>query len=41
MKKEWLKEVIELMSVFDTNPSIYLQDEQLFYKEDETVRHYI
>ena len=41
MKKEWLKEVIELMSVFDTNPSIYLQDEQLFYKDDETVQHYI
>lgn len=40
MKKEWIKETIELMSCFDTNPSIYLNNTQLFLKEDEHMKQY-
>lgn len=40
MKKEWLKETIDLMSKFETNPSVYKENSQLFYKEDETLKLY-
>lgn len=40
MKKEWLHEIIELMSCFDTNPSIYLNNNQLFLKEDDHMKQY-
>lgn len=38
MKKEWLKETIDLMAPFDTNPSIYKEDMQVFYKEDDLMK---
>ena len=40
MKKEWLKETIELMAPFQTNPSVYRTDSQIFFKEDETLKLY-
>lgn len=40
MKKEWIKETIDLMSKFDTNPSVYREDSQLFLHEDETYWRY-
>lgn len=35
MKKEWIKETVELMKRFDGHPSIYLGDSQLFVYEDD------
>lgn len=35
MKKEWIKETIDLMSIFDPHPSIYRDEAQLFAYEDE------
>lgn len=40
MKKEWLKETIDLMAPFSTNPSVYRKDYQLFLKEDELMKMY-
>lgn len=40
MKKEWIKETIDLMSKFESNPSIYRGNSQLFYKEDEFMQMY-
>ncbi len=40
MKKEWIKETIDLMSRFDTNPSIYLHNQVVFLNNDATSRHY-
>lgn len=40
LKKEWIKETIDLMSHFDTNPSVYRNNSQLFLKDDEMVRLY-
>lgn len=40
MKKEWIKETIDLMKPFKTNPSIYRGEKQLFYKEDELMEMY-
>lgn len=34
MKKEWIKETIDLMSKFESNPSIYVGHQQWFKKED-------
>ena len=40
MKKEYIKETVDLMRPFDSNPSIYLNGGQVFLKEDETMKHY-
>lgn len=40
MKKEWIKETIDLMKPFPSNPSIYKENKQLFFKEDEMFRMY-
>lgn len=40
MKKEWIKETIELMKPFPSNPSIYKEKKQLFFKEDAMFKMY-
>ena len=40
MKKEYIKETVDLMRPFDSNPSIYLNGGQVFLKEVETMKHY-
>ena len=38
MKKEWIKEMIELMKPFDAHPSIYTNNAQIFVFEDDFSR---
>ena len=40
MKKEWLKEVIDLMSKFKTNPTLYRDNAQLFLYEEPYMKDY-
>ena len=40
MKKEWLKEVVELMSPFKTNPTLYRENAQLFLYEESYMKDY-
>lgn len=38
LKKEWIKDIIELMSVFEPQPSIYLHDELYCLERDDMVQ---
>lgn len=40
MKKEWLKEAVDLMSPFDTNPTLYRDNAQLFLFEEAYMKDY-
>lgn len=40
MKKEWLKEVVDLMAKFDTNPTLYRENAQLFVHEEDYMKDY-
>lgn len=40
MKKEWIKEIMDMMSQYECNPSIYLDHAQIFQKNDETAQLY-
>ncbi|MCD8327150.1 MAG: Cof-type HAD-IIB family hydrolase [Lachnospiraceae bacterium] len=35
MKKEWIKDTFDLMAPFESSPSIYLDNAQVFLKEDD------
>ena len=37
LKREWLKEIIELMAPFDLNPFVYVDGISLYYKVDPSV----
>ncbi|MEG0034944.1 MAG: HAD-IIB family hydrolase [Bacilli bacterium] len=38
LKREWIHEIIDLMSVFDSNPLIYLNDQIICREMDEIVK---
>ena len=40
MKKEWLKEVVELMAKFNCNPTLYRDNAQLFLYEEPYMKDY-
>lgn len=40
MKKEWIKEVVDLMSKFECNPTLYRDNAQLFLKEEPYMKDY-
>lgn len=40
MKKEWLKECVDLMSKFKTNPTLYRDNAQLFLYEEDYMKDY-
>ncbi|MBR5290089.1 MAG: HAD family phosphatase [Erysipelotrichaceae bacterium] len=38
LKKEWIKEIVELMAPFDLNPFMYYHDVMLCLREDEAIK---
>lgn len=40
MKKEWLKECVDLMSKFECNPTLYRDNAQLFLYEEDYMKDY-